>query len=487
MILAPGKAGHPQHGLWRASDDKIVGAGGVLLNRPGSFPAGNGVQKENAGDCYRVQVPGQPAASTTPAETAAGLTWLNYGLLSGHNRRLYGVDIGANCWLYVAPDKSIWHAKLEIFTGSGRVTFKRFGVFGGAVVTQVVNFSTAGFDVGGLDRAIDDIWIDGSKVLVSYHSWVSNDVYNGPCRYFKGCVKLTLGGTPPAATVAATLEVSYTEADPSPTETATRQWLRVIWDDRVTPPVIASSAVVTTQPNPADKPEFHTMVALGVGMSGNTSIKESVVGAYFDNLGNVQRVKVKVSTAVSISTTDQPRADQEVIDFTGSGTSTTTLTFSVGSQSTSYQITSTLAGSGYVTSAGGSYTTTATHTYEGATGTYTAAGGGAAYPWHFPLAGDIPLVITGGGLFFGIGFIGGNHNFIGHDFRRYGPGLFGVTQWQYVVDSGVAPTQWKHRALISLDAVTARSVTNAGQFDAYASRHPVSGEVQYAPTPVCWV
>lgn len=92
------------------------------------------------GDTYIIQPPGQPAVSTPPAESTLGMEWRNYALLSGYNHQLYGQNIGATAWIYIASDGTAWRVNAASLLNTDHtlssalsvsITLDRFGVFGG--------------------------------------------------------------------------------------------------------------------------------------------------------------------------------------------------------------------------------------------------------------------------------------------------------------------------------------------------------------------
>lgn len=117
--------GDPWHGLFR---------GGVL-----ELPNGqtrSAAAPPNWGDCFDVVVPGTPAVTTSPADAAAGMSWLNYGLLAGGRHCFYGVELGPLKWLYVAPDNVVWLASLA-WSGVNAATINLAPLFGTAPTQSI--------------------------------------------------------------------------------------------------------------------------------------------------------------------------------------------------------------------------------------------------------------------------------------------------------------------------------------------------------------
>lgn len=129
--------GHPWHGL--VEDGVLTLPNAATM----AYPAPSG---EGEADVLVFQVPGTPAVTRTPEQTAAdaaaGRQWLDHAIISGRStRRLYGQAIGGNgSWLYAAPDGSRWLVTLADVPGTydlttawtATLTCARFGEFGAA-------------------------------------------------------------------------------------------------------------------------------------------------------------------------------------------------------------------------------------------------------------------------------------------------------------------------------------------------------------------
>jgi len=93
--------GDPWHGLFRNGVLELPNATTRTIS-----------PTPTSGDCFDVVVPGTPAATTSSADAAAGMTWLDYGLISGAQHRFYATALGPLKWIYVAPDGVAWIASL---------------------------------------------------------------------------------------------------------------------------------------------------------------------------------------------------------------------------------------------------------------------------------------------------------------------------------------------------------------------------------------
>lgn len=106
-LSRPRLLGQPYHGL-------VVG--GVL-----TLSNGKAVEAPwGWGDCYVLRVPGVAGQGVqmTPVEAAqeaaAGRQWLDYAMLVGRQRTYGGtITVGANAWLYAAPDGSVWRIECD--------------------------------------------------------------------------------------------------------------------------------------------------------------------------------------------------------------------------------------------------------------------------------------------------------------------------------------------------------------------------------------
>lgn len=212
--------GDPWHGL--ATGSTLALPGGLTMPLPGPQPVG--------GDCYVVQVPGQPAVTTPAADTALGMTWLNYGLMAGSSHALYGVALGNDKWIYIDSGGLAWLATLtlNIGTGAGSVAFRRFGVFpdDGAGVVQAATFTISGTLAGNAVR-IDDIAPDGSGVAIVtatlFEEWPGNGaIKTQGYRDIGGAFEIVISGDPPSASVTATLIANATQAAGSTFDTLSR-------------------------------------------------------------------------------------------------------------------------------------------------------------------------------------------------------------------------------------------------------------------------
>jgi hypothetical protein len=179
--------GDPWHGLVKGGVIELPIAGTRAL--PGTIPVG--------GDCFKVQVPGQPAVTTSAEDAAQGMEWTNYGLLYGSQHILYGIALNELSWLYIAPDNSVW--RVQYANGSGALTFTRFGLLGEDPADVAQTISLSGVDTGYFTRCLD-LTATGNKALIGL---AVESVYYTPSRaaanILGGVFLIEISGTPPAA------------------------------------------------------------------------------------------------------------------------------------------------------------------------------------------------------------------------------------------------------------------------------------------------
>lgn len=107
LLSKPEHFGQPYHGLVR--DGVLTLSNGKTLDVPWGW-----------GDCYVLRVPGVAGQGVqmTPVEAAqeaaAGRQWLDYAMLVGRQRTYAGsITVGANAWLYAAPDGTVWRIECD--------------------------------------------------------------------------------------------------------------------------------------------------------------------------------------------------------------------------------------------------------------------------------------------------------------------------------------------------------------------------------------
>ncbi len=137
-----GHFGWPWHGLYRAATSDVTSPDGVVFDLVGHAPS--------LGDVLLLRVPGFPAPNTSPADSAAGMTWASWSFLSGVDRVVYGTNLGQTKHIYIDQVGDPWLIWLYLSGGRAaqeigcHVYTKRFGL----VTTEPDDWSDAGlFDV----------------------------------------------------------------------------------------------------------------------------------------------------------------------------------------------------------------------------------------------------------------------------------------------------------------------------------------------------
>ena len=339
------KWGSPWHG-------EMVGATITLPNAQ-TRTAPGASQYVDGGDFFKVQVPGQPAAITTPAETADGKEWLNYGIISGANHLLYGEILGERAWLYVAPDNSIWLVKVVFPGATAAISFTPFGRMGEPVasVAQTIYITPSWTTIKSLD-IIQDITPQGDKIVWSHRDDSAGSAGRASRQrqtMVDGITLLTISGTPPAAAASWTIEKTETDCLGSTTNTLlTTQTAEYKYGELYDtyPDIVEVSTIVTdtitwdwatdgpdpTPPEPTIPSgyAFASEEAAGAGLvwsepysanyrviltvfSGSKSVSGAISGARFKSDGTIEYA------IVNVSLDDYSTFDDAAIDISRTG------------------------------------------------------------------------------------------------------------------------------------------------------------------------
>lgn len=154
--------GDPWHGLQRGFSGELPG--GIVRAR-NSQPA--------FGDRYEIQISGAPAVTTSPAEAALGMTWLNYAVMAGWNHVLYdGIALGNRRWVWVDDANTPCLVELSISGAGMSVSAQRFGALdepASPVYTASCSLSSP-VESTTLEAYISDIDEHGRLAVVVWHS-----------------------------------------------------------------------------------------------------------------------------------------------------------------------------------------------------------------------------------------------------------------------------------------------------------------------------
>ncbi|WP_287365801.1 hypothetical protein [Thauera sp.] len=352
-LSRPVRFGDTSHGIYSAATGQITTPtpDAVQIACPEPQPFGT--------DSFVLRIPGTPAVpERTPeeiaADDAAGRTWINYGIISGFRRRLYGANLSdtspspAQGWIYVDEDGGRWLVRAR-FADPGllRLTFRRFGHFEhgqpiGIVVQTVdvpcsiggdnASFPTYAFAVNPSGRPVratlEAISSTGRRAVVLAHryeytrTFASSEtaaVFLGSGRPLTvshpsapglspGGFEIRLAGVPPACTVTAHSLL--------PQRAATAIGVPfTAWLGTGTAETLAPSSGVT---NPGETPRdaaIRLFGGPGVYVSGVTpqpgTVSEPIAlklfaGAYYDEADALQLVSLDVTgtltTAFAITT-----------------------------------------------------------------------------------------------------------------------------------------------------------------------------------------
>lgn len=267
--------GDAAHGLYRYLDGQILTPGLVSIPVPGIAP--------DASDCHLIRPPGTRPDTRTPeevsADTAAGRTWLDYGIISGLNHRLYGKSLnvpGSPGWIYIAPDGSRWLARMVFANDTTlRLTFRRFGTISRSSadtsIVQTVDVPIAGLKANGEYVGIstvpttdaklyrfDAMSSTGAKVLITGRQriWALGGV-DGPNTPHLGISTATNGANNAAGPAGGAWEVVISGTPPAASATCT---LLIQPRSAITPDVQIPFAAWEVQRTPASGGDEVTLV-----------------------------------------------------------------------------------------------------------------------------------------------------------------------------------------------------------------------------------
>lgn len=222
MLLAGANAGDPWHGLW------TDGSGLALPNEttmelPVDPVGGTGAWSSwdrqavdemivgpKHGDCLLVKIPDVPVPTTSQAEEDAGMTWLNYALISGANRLLYGVEIGPTRWVYLDDDGTPW--LVTALSSGSNVSSTTFRFVREFWFHHDGDEQFEEYEVGWAAGFRHDMFVlDASQTgrAMAYGYWVNlspNQLVGGRC--------LSFSGTPGVDMTIAEIEVDLDFSDP---------------------------------------------------------------------------------------------------------------------------------------------------------------------------------------------------------------------------------------------------------------------------------
>lgn len=337
-LSRPIKFGDTSHGIY--SGGEITSPLGVKIPCPGTQPLGT--------DAFLLRVPGTPplpprSPEEVAADDLAGRTWLDYGIISGYLRRLYGTSLadpstGSTAWIYADSAGRRWLVRAGFNMDKVlRLSFYPFGIIvhdaapnpdPAQVVEMEVTFSRPFFprfdfvvrNVGYDTRVVvEAIASHGQRVLLhlgllNYTNYNSSVERTAPLSSvmpdFSAAIhELVITGTPPACSV------ELVTISPPP-EDATRPTQFVLidtYEHTLTPVEIPQGANIVASIHAAGG----TLYGLPPGAWDRSIGFSTLAGYYYDH--NDQLVPV-------------------MIDFSGQGTGNRDYAFQFSGANQSYSI-----------------------------------------------------------------------------------------------------------------------------------------------------
>lgn len=454
------KAGDPWHGLYRASDNKIHTPHNIAVNLRGEAP-------EMEGSCYKVAIPGTPAASNNAADAAAGRTWLNYAIVAGYNNRLYGksmfgpvyLDDGNRPWRVIVSPWTTWSG----LTGTLHLELSFLPLFGGSVqqtITKTLTFTALAADSSVTQSRLEDVAANCRRFMVSHVGFAGSSSYARRCMALG---EVVLNGVPPGVTATFTKLAdeagSFSDSFSSAISTQVSGWKN------------GSQAIVTF--GPGQTIDYTGQIDSGawqITYGTTTASATRLVGGRY--AGNAPQAVTSIETR-SHSSTGQilsapvgykkwTQSVQQSLSLSVKAGSTTIASYSLGATGSG---TTENNGSGGITVNGSvSYTST-----DGRTASDGNWGGGEN---SIPFVGWAPSPM---GDLYAVRYSNTIYGFAGFDLINQ---LQGSQVAKYIV-SNVG-------GRLGSDAGW-YSVTDLAQAPMYASENPDTGEIVRSTTYVCWV
>lgn len=182
--LAGTKAGNPWHGTWTEAGLELpnttvmelpVAVDGGANGWPAYYPVAEPnltINGPKHGDCLLVRFPDISVPETSEAEEALGMKWLNYTLISGANRLLYGVPIGKASWVYLDSNDQPWLVEimpLLLGTSKERFRFSSRFIFGETVTEIIAEYDYGSDSVIASEKIVFDASQTGRSVACAQY------------------------------------------------------------------------------------------------------------------------------------------------------------------------------------------------------------------------------------------------------------------------------------------------------------------------------
>ena len=192
--------GDPWHGLLRSG---VI----ELPNSTTRAPVGT---LPNDGSSHTIKIPGAAAVTTSAADATAGMTWLNYALMTGNDHCVYGLPLGNVSWIYIDADDLPWRAELSGSGSSLTITLTRFGILDRTGTAAAIHTKTISFtwptDAGILYN-VDDVDSAGRTAAIVFYVLLAD-----------GAREVRQVWTAALSGVAASLSITMVDRTPSPLE-----------------------------------------------------------------------------------------------------------------------------------------------------------------------------------------------------------------------------------------------------------------------------
>lgn len=478
--FAKGNGGWPWHGIFRSSTGKITAPNGVQVDAP--WPS----SFINSGECWQIKIPGLPEPTTSAADLAQGRTWVNYGLIAGNERTLYGVHLGSDASIYLDSHDKPWLMRLVV--GGSRasasigatVSLKRFGVVGPEETPHFYPISVATFSkspdypYAGAGYGVHlDISRNGREHLVAIQrdSAASPNGWTG----YACIAKVTVSGSPDDGDVAVAISVLADETAES--WDATTIWTGgggvYPWYDYATD----STGVAYGNPD-ATKNQLPNMP----GANSRSNSRLVLGGARFSASGSPQILMVRAEYRREVI------LDSETIGYK----SYTQIGRDIESVLMSLELSGSVIGSSGLTRTT-AFTQTTAPSGSSCTATETTDEGGMTYVKSYGIPNQVVSATSRNGWFgyevaspadldkFGIA-------------QRLSNTVYSLRSWGYDSTDGsglISPTRLIFGPAVGIigsdPTTTALPASPSSAHPTFATEHPVTGEVVRSNTSVCWV
>ena len=269
------------------------------------------------GDCFVFRIPGLPVPTLTPDDVAKGHKWLNYALIAGRSRRLYGNNLGENAWLYLDDAGKVWRA---VMSSAANVISLAMTDINDLAATGSGSATAAPYGTAFGQFWVLDVASDGRRVVLGEKTvWLDLIVFRA--------VELTISGPGAAPTIsaaiileqhnpAAAVPLTTTVDNVVVTLSYTLTWAAPTVEGQDTPPpVIAPYSYTLTQeeyansvfPDPPPPNSTHTILVqsrLDSVVTNGSEYTDQVIGFIYDASDTRRPVKYRTQAIHEAATTN---------------------------------------------------------------------------------------------------------------------------------------------------------------------------------------